>query len=766
MNASHGPEEALRALAREPREKFAKLKEWIETVAFQALIHGPMQRESAVLNLPKQIASLERELEQARPIPIALVGRTGVGKSTILNALLGEDFLPVGVIGSQTAAMVTIRYAPKWQVTCELIGESELEQMFLEARPVESREEGGGSPELRERAEQKLRALLGLKVDAPELGVAALAGPPAELRQHVKIKRLSFLEENGDSWKEALDEHGRGKYWPLTKGIDVRGPFKMLEAGVVISDLPGAGDLNWARVNQAASAVNEAGQILIAVDGRFFPRDLMDQLETDGRLPHRLFREGHPLQIVLLGASLDKGLPDPDNDPQQVAELGVTSASASKQAVFAAVCDRWRERVVPEFGSWLRAKAAEFLPELSDVERATRVSEIMSTVRAIPTSANDWRRHRKGKPMEFCLEPAHTGIPELAEVINGLAMEQIRTTARRFDSRILELRSVVLSALERSESALGADIEAILSALQRSQEQMTEVQDANSQVIENLRLDVLERFQYIRELLTAKIESASRNMTVTGRKQVERHLDGVHWASLRATVYRQGLWQTGQGRPINLRDAMGGQVTRLVPQAWSQIVDQRVAKQVATAKTEVLSALGLFTSELLAIAQRDITKETDRLTISRLFDAGSERARVAIDRSADGVTRLLQKTSNEMQRLIDQAVQESLAEVCATCSDDSGQGWKNRSMARIIGATESIANGTQERCQAIADEAVTSIEQAIVEFCATAVSEMNKLSGDIPAILANAIETRLSSPQDIRQRLAAAREEAPEWMAT
>src|SRR4051812_43387182 len=102
-------------------EYFEDLKQWVERSAYPALVQGPLKTDPTVTSIPSELHRLEEELKRSQPIPIALVGLTGVGKSTLLNALLEEEFLPVGVIGSQTAAFVTISYAPQWEVTCEYI---------------------------------------------------------------------------------------------------------------------------------------------------------------------------------------------------------------------------------------------------------------------------------------------------------------------------------------------------------------------------------------------------------------------------------------------------------------------------------------------------------------------------------------------------------------------------------------------------------------------------------------------------------------------
>lgn len=737
---------------------FQDLKSWIERSAYPALINGPLKAEEIVTSLPRELSKIETELAQRKPIPVAVVGRTGVGKSTALNALLEQDILPTGVVGSQTAALVEIRYAPEWEVTFEYIGENELQQIFEDARTPADDAKETGSPEIRESAEKKIRALFSLKAD-DAIPLEVLQSPSEELLKIVRHGKRRF--STNEAWKDELDLHARKRYWPITKSIDVRGPFPMLESGIVISDLPGAGDLNQARVSQATRAIRDAGQILIAIDGRGFQRDLMEQLETAGRLPHRLFRDGESFQIVVIGTSLDKGVPEPEEDAAQVVELGLDPEQATTKDVFSAICERWREMVGPQLRAWLREKASEFLPDVAEEDRARRVDMIMENVEVIPTSAGDWRRSLRRKDMKYCKSADETGFPKLQRVINNLAEHQIRTTEGYIEGRINNLRDVTLAAVERSEAALGADIQAILDAVQQSGDAMKEVQNKHAQIIDDLRLAVLDRFQQIRELLHSRIEIAALKMAERGQHQVRTHLEGVHWGSLKATVLRNGIWHTGSGRQINLRDAMGGEVTRLVPQAWSQIVEQRLTVEIDKATEQIFSTLSSFSEGLLGIISGEVGRESDKQTVERLFTSGRERAELKIIRRADKIRELLGKTSREMQEKIDEAVQNSLQNVCETCGDDSGFGWKNRSMERIVSATSEVARSAESRCQAIAEDAIGRLEAALKAFCADTVGEMEKLGDDIPRVLRDAVETRLHSPQEQRSRLEAARLSAP-----
>ncbi|MGA3038958.1 MAG: dynamin family protein [Vulcanimicrobiaceae bacterium] len=741
---------------------YSQLREWINTSAYPALMVGPLQSDPMVTAIPTEIAKIGEDLEKRKPIPIALVGVTGVGKSTLLNALLEEDFLPVGAIGSQTAAFVTIQYAPSWEITCEYIDLSELERLFSDASMEIDESSESGSPEDRDAAQRKIRALLGLADDESLPPKEKLEeGPSSSIRETVAFGTRTFT--SSDKWKEELELHAKGRLWPITKAIDVRGPFKMLESGVVISDLPGAGDLNRARLDRAATAVRDAGQILIAADGRGLQASLIDQLEGVGQLPHRLFMGGERLQVILVGTSLDAKVPDPETDEKQVLDLGIEPCKATEPNVFRAICDRWTSHVRAQFVNWLREKAAQFLPNLDEHERAMRVDQLMQAVEIIPTSAKDWTRHTKKRKMRWCRNPEDTGLPELKLRINALADSQIQTTIEALGRRLVELSESVLSAIERSENALGANIDAILSAIENSHASMKEAQDHQVQIVENLRLNVLDRFQQIRERVTDKIENAASRMREVGRKQVQTHLDGLHWASLRATVRNEGSWfVVSRQKSVNLRDAMGGEVVRLVPQAWVQIADERLRTEIESARKQVLITLSEFTEQLQGLIQSDLVDPISQRTAEQLFESSKQSAQMAIDESSRNCTELLGKTSKELQEQVNSAVVASLKGVCDDCTGDYGVGWKNRSVARIINGTEEVARDAEQRCVEIADEAFESLKQSVLAFCDTARAEMVKMGERIPVILRDAMRReRLATPEELRKRLCAARVASP-----
>lgn len=730
------------------QRQFEQIYQRFTDGALPALLGGPLAKDASVKRLSGLFEDTKRELADARPIPVAIVGETGVGKSTLLNALLETDFLPTGVVGSQTAAFITIAFAEQWKITCQYVSESELNEMFDFAwAQADDRTEAVSAEEV-ERARAKVRAMLGVRDDEP---MPPQSDVPQAIRAMVHQGRRTFVGQ--DECRVELLLHAKKNYWPITRTIEVVGPFEMLRSGVVISDLPGAGDVNKARRGRAAEAILHAGQILIAAEARGLKSSLLEQLESDARLPHRLFSQKQPVQVLLLGTKLDSAVPDPDTKPEEIRQLGLDPETATRPQIFDAIVQEWQKLVVSQFRSWLTNLADQFL-ELPSAERTAHVDRIMRAVRAVPTNSSDWKRHSKGKAMTLVAVSDETGIPLLRKSIGELADAQNATTRSHLERRVAECHSSVLEAIQSSEQLLGADIQSILTAVEESRSEMEAIQDRYAQVIDDLRMTVLNRFQLLREKLDVSIESAANKMARDARVRVSEHLDGLHWMSLRATVRNDGRWTTGAGRMVNLRDNLAGEITRQVPQAFARLAESRLASDIDLVRTSLLERLRLFTDDIRQVVDKQCNDEMTRKTVNKMFAAGMKKAEREINEHAEALLKRRDETVKDMQARIDKSVDRTVAEICGECQNDSGKGWKSRSMSKISEGTNKAAEVARKRAMEVAEAALAEIEDRVKDFCAAATREMADLASDLPIVLKEAVERlRVAGPQQQRKAL-------------
>jgi hypothetical protein len=193
------------------------------------------------------------------------------------------------------------------------------------------------------------------------------------------------------------------------------------------------------------------------------------------------------------------------------------------------------------------------------------------------------------------------------------------------------------------------------------------------------------------------------------------------------------------------------------------LLDERIRKLIDDAKCRILATLTEFTAEIRKIVDAEVADDMSRRTVSRLFEASLDRAESKTEQSVKKVTDLLGQTSQSMQQRVDEAVDESLSGVCRGCSEDSGIGWRSRSVARIVEGTSEVAAQAEERCIDIAEEVFERLEKSVESFCKNAMTEMAKMGENIPSVLKDAVErSRLTTPQAQRAVLETARASTPE----
>ena len=117
------------------------------------------------------LAQIAKESEVCPEVPVALLGPTGAGKSTLINALLDAQLLPVNVAKICTASVTEVAYSesPAYEATIEFVtedeGRKEFDTLAGELADAEalldasSPAEGVGLDELSKAAREKIVAL-------------------------------------------------------------------------------------------------------------------------------------------------------------------------------------------------------------------------------------------------------------------------------------------------------------------------------------------------------------------------------------------------------------------------------------------------------------------------------------------------------------------------------------------------------------------------------------------------------------------------------
>src|SRR5882672_498215 len=75
----------------------------------------------------REIALIRELIDQSDRVRIALIGTTGAGKSTFLNAVLGQEVLPAGVMQPTTAFVTAVSHSAggEYEVTVSFCSREE-----------------------------------------------------------------------------------------------------------------------------------------------------------------------------------------------------------------------------------------------------------------------------------------------------------------------------------------------------------------------------------------------------------------------------------------------------------------------------------------------------------------------------------------------------------------------------------------------------------------------------------------------------------------
>lgn len=165
----------------------------------------------------KELDSIRDQLRKTGSIRVALIGSTGAGKSTFLNAILGQQVLPVGVMEPCTAFVTLVRYKADGGYTIavdfatEKDWQSEIDAFIATSAPGESEDET--SRHIVNAYRKKMEALYGIKIDreATPDAIRELAIPLRHLKCCAPAGERSGSLTMQSRWWSTLENWFAGK---------------------------------------------------------------------------------------------------------------------------------------------------------------------------------------------------------------------------------------------------------------------------------------------------------------------------------------------------------------------------------------------------------------------------------------------------------------------------------------------------------------------------------------------------------------------------
>ena len=539
--------------------------------ALQAWMHTRIQPVAATQcpsewqRWQAELQSIRATLDQPQSVRIAMVGTTGAGKSTFLNALLGQQVLPVGVMAPVTAFVTLVRYHanPAYRIEVDFASRAEWNadiDRFLQAtEPGEDEGDGEGVMKRMLNAMRKrVEAVLGTKLPSegmlpdlhglplPDSVERVLSGSGKDLRTFDDAKAMQA------HLKTFI--HGESTLWPLVKQVTITGPYDCLRGGIELVDLPGTNDPNEARVEVTREFLRSAPFVwLMFPMVRGLTQDIQTLLHKE-KLLRSLVLSGSYRALSLIGTKAD------DIDTAAADQFGLPEDCELWELIQA-----YQEHAIGN----ARKQLEEMVGDLVGIgEYADTAGQIYDLVRRAPiftVSSAAYNKINKIVPgrKDYGLDHSdETGIPEVLSHLRTLADEVGQgLTGRTVLKRVEHLRDEI-GLFFRSRAAQGSP--AVTRARAALQDEVARLVERSQEALGIAQTQLDER----RSAFIGRMDPLFRD-SVRGVRRTCQGWQQIHWATLRAIVARDGLYKSpSNGRVYDLNGDVTDPLIDHLPVAW------------------------------------------------------------------------------------------------------------------------------------------------------------------------------------------------------
>ncbi len=679
----------------------------------------------------QRLARLALEAEGRPQVAIALVGGTGAGKSTLVNALLEERLLPVSNMRACTAAISEVAFAEDGRYTAEVefvpraSWEAEIGALLEDLRDAQQAEGDGGDPDdpaatqsaIPQAARDKLRAVYG--APGGEGGEGSEARDwlwhaldlrqlrdrePPEIAAALDAGAETIAAETIEEFRKVLDLYlnGKNRYWPIVKRVRIRGPFAALRGGVTLIDLPGINDPNEAREEVTKRYLKECRYVWIVFNiKRALTKDLLSLMQSHDFL-RQIVLDGREDALTLVGTASD------DVDPEAGrAEFGLEEEADEAQVI--AARNREVRKVV---GEQLVELAGRLAAAAQETARADELARALQASDVFTVSAREYLRLKGvSRTRNAVLDtPEATELPALrahmVQISAGYGLEaQARAHHRQLD--------LLLAEVDRATQVQSRALQQLGERTEQERKEAEAAVYAATSFLDGRLANETDRF---RQALEAGQDVLGERMKLAvqraqyGLDQTTGRWGAMHWATIRAVARRDGIYAGATGRHDFARD-ISNPILDAITFAWAEFFGDRLGRTLEEGTERLLKTSEEYGRDLVGrLAQLDARRAggaDDGAALERLLETTEKVLREQVHQSKAEMRRKIDEVRRTLYEEIPRQVQANMRRAFTKASEERGSGMKRRMVdtlathARSVSATmfadveEKIAEGVR-----------------------------------------------------------------------
>lgn len=686
---------------KELQNYIAKFREWLDLQAAPVL---QAEHSAVVTSWREDLDAAERLLEQKTELPIAFIGPSQQGKSSLINAIVGETILAVGgAVGACTCVITSVHHHPtdnfraeidfislkEWAAELTAINNAATADPSAEDTDLDREEWEAGKQSAIEKYSAVYRGesldRLPAILNDPNLGL------PGDIVFAMSRKRpLLIAEDKAISLRNKVrrylvgrEQHEEGQFWPLISRVRIYGNFKALSNGVVLVDLPGLNDPNPAREQVTKRYLEEARYLWLVCNSQTGIDRVFTQVLRENGFLFRLFLEGRLDVFSVIATRIDDM-----NVEAVLAQMGCDADDFDGN--YEPLLQFRRTEIAAHVQRNLLA-IAEDIAAKADAGSEHHAS-FFRRVKSIPVfsiSTNGYLHAVERMPLyhgiRFSSEDTH--VPKLIRHLDSVTLEQsykhqVEASSRRLRILHEQAKSFFLNAIRKIEvesdqtRASWADFVRVAdSAIQDGREGLKSIGTRSEEALKQRFLS------FEQELADLDVRAAS------GLNSVFEAWNQINWRSLRSAVGRKGVWfSVSLRREFHLNRDIARAYLDLVPFVLDDFFGAHLTKlteDVATNSRGELhktaerlkGAMGMLRSQPDGIRE---TTETSLRTADLSFQVRSGEVRAAL---LAQIQRTRQALASGMVEAISSLMQPAYS---AAANIPVGTGIKKKMLGTIV----------------------------------------------------------------------------------
>lgn len=685
----------------------------------------------------QSFSELATQAQKKPEVVISLLGSTGCGKSTLINALLGVRVLPIGNVKACTSAVCQVSYqeGDKYSALIEFITREELQNeidiLFDDIKTKSNSQPqrkgffslfGGGSvtqedttkqddnilSELSREARYKIKAIYQLPEDAEIVSLDELK-EPAEITELIGKGALEFEDSSLKKFKSELSKYlsSNHNFWPIVKTVQISGPFDGLTGGISLVDLPGINDPNVARERVTRNYLKKCRYIWIAYNmGRPLTKDLVEFLHNEDFF-RQIILEGRSHSLTVIGTASDnldiQAARDEFDLDEDISSIDVVLTRNTKA-----------KEVVSE---QLREIASTFAERFGDPSKSATIGEVLSQSKIFTVSARTYLDNKNEPDLTGIFRNIEqTEIPALKEHMKKICGEyslyaHLEAIHKRTDTILhdiwntLQMHEIGLEQMLQLQEGKQLEVKAAAKAAESFLIQETKIRKTSFSSF--LEAD----YQALDQRLRNGTDRASQQLN-----NLHQQWQTLHWGTLRATMKRGGVFRGSRLGEQDFPMAIARPILNEITFAWSEFFEEKLGHRLENGMRDLIEASQQY-SQTLERSIREIEGLPPEL-INQINDQhGSLRAilKERVEQSKFQIRQYIQDKQRNLWEVIPERIKNDMIPAFVLAGQETGTGLKQRILDILKQHMNQVSKEMFMECHKMINEGIRGLIQWLTE---------------------------------------------------